>query len=84
MIKYELDSPPIPNHNLNHGVRMSDEYIYTTLAIIDYKIDELRNKKQDIDRRLAHLYDLKQNTLEKLQEAQQHVCCNQKEMFFDD
>ena len=78
MIKYELDSPPIPNHNLNQGIRMSDEYIYTTLAIIDYKIDELSNKKQDIDRRLAHLYDLKQNTLEKLQEAQQHVCCNQK------
>ena len=59
-----------------------NEYNNTTLAILDYKIDELAYQKKEIEIRIAHLYELRQNLVQKMNEETRHVCCNQKEDVF--
>jgi len=79
--KHNLHNPI--NAPVNGDVRMNN-YDYVRLAILDYKIDELSHHKKEVDVRLAKLYELRKELMDKINEDRKHVCCNQREMFFDD
>ena len=50
-----------------------ETYSATTLAIIDYKIDELVNHKSEIDNRLARLYELRENIVVEIANNEKNI-----------
>ena len=51
-------------------------YNYTTLAILDYKIDELINQKTEIDNRLTRLYEVREEVVVAIEEDMKPCKCN--------
>lgn len=51
-------------------------YNYTTLAILDYKIDELINQKTEIDNRLTRLYEVREEVVVAIEEDMKSCKCN--------
>ena len=51
-------------------------YNYTTLAILDYKIDELVNQKTEIDNRLSRLYEVREEVAVAIEEDMKPCKCN--------
>lgn len=54
-------------------MNIHETYSATTLAIIDYKIDELVNQKSEIDNRLARLYELRENLVVEIENQNKKV-----------
>ena len=53
-------------------------YNYTTLAILDYKIDELINQKTEIDNRLSRLYEVREEVVVAIEEDMIPCKCNEE------
>ena len=53
-------------------------YNYTTLAILDYKIDELVNQKTEIDNRLSRLYEVREEVVVAIEEDMTPCKCNEE------